>query len=511
MARCKDVFTFFNQVSTKSAVALLPEADAALLAQLNLVQFLTGDQYRQVQSDAANLNAEQMEVAQASAQRTEIARELSRETERTHSILFHLEGKQKQSAELQRAAQLAGSYSAAAGDLAKKQQEFGRLVGQRTLLDTLTPYGDRYVALSGLGLVEMRDLGVRLYRAGDIDFKSYWDQEQTLTEDLNDLALAATEYFARLFPALPGADRSYLWGISIGLPKLQSDPTQGTAAFLNAYRQVSSLSSNVENLLMASEILLGLPRPLAEEFPALTQLLHEVKRLTLPSESALGVASILLVGRRADGTVATPSLQEYLTVTRSYESAALLAIVNLPVMELAAKFQGLRTMFAGWGYEPSEDVELSSAYLAVSELPIEGIGTKLAIIAKGLSAYLEYPLVAASVLASLSTLEANETLNLLERAYDIIGRRTMPMSQGEIITLAVRMLHGVRNELVGPLDTTAPPPPTPAALANVYGPRFFFVPIVVAHNSYFSSYSGLGGAHPGHVHGFGGGGGGFAG
>jgi hypothetical protein len=511
MASCKDVFTFFTQVSTKSAVAPLPDADAGTLAQLNLVQFLTSDQYRQLQSDVNALDAEQAQVAQASAQRAEVAQELSRETQRTHSILFHLEGKQKQSVELQRASQLAGAYSAAAADLAQKQQEFTRLVGQRTLLDSLTPYGDRYVALTGLGLVEMRDLGVRLYRAGDTEFKSYWDREQGLTKDLNDLAVAAESYFVRLAPALGGADRSILWGISLGLPKMQADPVQGSTAFLNAYRQLLPLSSNVENRLMASEVLLGLPRPLAEEFLALSQLLHDVKGLKVPSESALGVAAILLVGRRADGTVATPSLQQYLTVTQSYESAALLAIVNLPVTDLAAKFQGLRRMFAGWGYAPSEDVELSSAYLAVSELPIEGIGTKLAIIAKGLSTYLEYPLVAASVLASLSTLEANETLNLLERAYDIIGRRAMPLSQGELITLAVRMLHGVRNELVGPLDTTAPPPPTPAALANIYGPRFFFVPIIVAHNAYFATYSGFGGAHPGHVHGFGGGGGGFAG
>jgi hypothetical protein len=40
---------------------------------------------------------------------------------------------------------------------------------------------------------------------------------------------------------------------------------------------------------------------------------------------------------------------------------------------------------------------------------------------------------------------------------------------------------------------------------------FFFVPIVVAHNAYFSTFSGISGVHPGHVHGFGGGAGGFVG
>ena len=247
---------------------------------------------------------------------------------------------------------------------------------------------------------------------------------------------------------------------------------------------------------MSSEILFSLPRPLAEELPTLTPLLRDVKRLGVADDSALGIASILLLGRRADGTLATPYLQQYLQLTRSYQSAALLSIVNLPVPDLAARFQSLRAMFAGWGYHPSEDVELSSAYLTVSELPAEGISTKLAIIAKGLSTYLEYPLVAASVLASLSTLEANETLNLLEHAYEIVGRRAMPMTQPELICLAVRMLHGIRNELVGPLDTTAAAVPVAPRVPGYYGPRFFFVPIIVVHGAYYSTFSGVSGAHP---------------
>jgi len=218
------------------------------------------------------------------------------------------------------------------------------------------------------------------------------------------------------------------------------------------------------------------------------------------------------VGQRADGTLATSNLSSYLGLTRSYESAALLSIVNVPVEELAGKFQSLRSMFAGWGYQPSEDVELASAYLAVSELPAEGVGTKLGILAKGLSTYLEYPLVAASVLASLGTLEANETLNLLGQAYDIIGRRAVGLGQPELICLAVRMLHGIRDDLLRPLDATAAVRPSaPPMRTGMYGPHFYFVPIIVAHNAYYSTYSGISGVHPGHIHGFGGGGGGFVG
>jgi hypothetical protein len=505
MTSCKEIYTFLSQVAAKNVTAPLSDADALLLSQLNLVQFLTADQYRDLQGKVQALGGEQAALLQESAQRAGVAREVQEDDRKTHSILFRLEGETKRATVLQREAAEQGQLKSIDADLVQKQQQFGQLVQQRSLLDTITPFGDRFVGLTGLGAVGTRDLGVRLYRVSDTDFSTYWAQSLKITQDLTNLASGGADYVARIAPGLPAADRANLWAISIGLAKNQPDVSQGVTTYLNAYNSIQSLTNNIENRLMASEILFSLPRPLAEEFPTLQQILRDVRNLRVPVESSLGVASILLLGQRADGTLATPNLAQYLTFTKSYESAALLAIVNVPVPDLNVKFQAIRTMFRGWGYQPSEDVELSSAYLAVSEVPVEGISTKLAIIARGLSTYLAYPLVAASVLATISTLEANDTLNLLEQAYDIVGRRAMPMTQAELVTLAVRMLHGIRNELVGPLDATATTAPTAARMPGMYGPRFFFVPIAVVNYGHFSTFSGIGGAHPGHVHGFGGG------
>jgi hypothetical protein len=192
----------------------------------------------------------------------------------------------------------------------------------------------------------------------------------------------------------------------------------------------------------------------------------------------------------------------------------LLAIVNEPYEDLTAKFTNAQNVFTGWGYNPSEDVELSAAYLAVSDLPIEGVQTKLAIIAKGLGTYLMYPLVAASILTSIPVLEANDTLNLLEQGYEIIGQRAMPATPPELICLAVRMVHGIRSETISGLDTTATKAPVTPNVANryYYGPRFFFMPMIVAHGAYYATFGGFGGAHPAFAHasmgGFAGGGGG---
>jgi len=512
MTSCKDTYAFLSQVSAKQVTAPPSDADAALLAQYGLVQFFSEEEVRELGTSVQKLAEEQSAASAESLQRAGVAAQVSEDVRETHSVLFRLEGKQKKAAKAQRESTDEARLKAIDSDLQAKQRDLGQLLAQRSLLDTITSCGSRYVGLTGLGVAETRNLAVRLYRVSDTEFASYWQQSLKITQDLTDLATGGAGYFGRLSPVIALGERSHLWAIAIGLAKAQPDSAQGTAAFVQDYNSIESLSSNIENRLMAAEILFALPRPLPDEYSRLLEVLKTVQKLNVPKESALGVASILLLGERADGTLATDNLADYLRVTPSYEAAALLSIVNVSITDLTEKFHEVQRLFVAWGYGASEDVELASAYLAVSEVPVEGVSTKLAILAKGLSTYLQYPLVGAAVLASLSTLEANETLNLLEHAYDIVGRRTGPLTQAELICLAVRMLHGVRDELVGPLDTTATAAPAVARAApGTYGPRFFFVPIIVAHNAYFSTYSGLGGPHPGHVHGFGGGAGGFVG
>lgn len=509
MTTCKDVYAFLTQVANRSVTAPPAAADADLLSRLGLVQFLTGDQFRQLSAEVQTLGAAQAALSQEMASRSRVAGSLELDTEKTHSILFHLHGSDKQAAELQQESQDLAQLRALDADLAQRQAAFNDLVAKRSLFDTLTPVGTGYVGLTGLGALEYRNLGVRLYRVADSPFESYWNQSQRITAELNSLADGGATYFARLAPLLSGADRSYLWAISIGLSKAQPDPSAGAQRFLEAYNAAAGLSGNLENRLMSAEIMFSLPRAIKEQQPLLAGLVGQVRKLGVPSEAALGVSAILLFSQRRDGTFALPSLKSALGITRSYESAALLATLSVDFSGLAAKFQSMHAMFAGWGYQPSEDVELASAYLTVSELPVEGMSTKLSIVARGMSTYLQYPLVAASILSSVSTLEANETLGLLEQAYNIVGRRAGGMTQAELISLAVRMVHGIRNELVGTLDATATARATPPGMAGPYAPRFFFLPLVVVHGGYFATYSGMGGAHPGHVHGMTGGG--FAG
>jgi hypothetical protein len=506
MASCRDVAAFLQQVALRNASAPMAPADRAALEADGLVTFLTPEGLAALQQEVSQLAAQQQALALEAQQRAQAAGAVGADTRRSHSILFHLEGVDHQHATLERLEQEQQALHRLDEDLAARQQAFAALLVKRSLLDNLGPYDGGYAALTPTGRLALRDLNVRLYRVGDQEFSQYWQQAKAEDDQLVGLTTQSALEENRLAQLLPGVDRAYLWAVGIGLAKAGTDPETAVANFATGYTAIAPLSSNVENRLMAAEILSALRRSPADSVPFLTGLVQQVRAFSVPEASALGVAAILLLGERADGTFATRELQGLLGATRSYESAALLAIVNRPDVPL--KFQALRGLFASWGYGTSEDTELASAYLAISELPVDSVSPKLAILSRGLASYLEYPLVASAILASIPVLEANETLNLLEKAYEILGQRTGPMSQTELICLAVRLIHQVRS--VDELDATARPPPT--NFSYVGRPPLFWGPIFIVHGAYYSTFSGLGGVHPGHVHGVGGAwGGGFVG
>jgi hypothetical protein len=130
----------------------------------------------------------------------------------------------------------------------------------------------------------------------------------------------------------------------------------------------------------------------------------------------------------------------------------------------------------------------------------------MTIIIDALKNYLEYPLVAAAILTSIPTLEANETLDLMEKAYSLLGSFAAGLERSELISLSVRMIHGIKNQLVKEIDPTAKIMTTPVQFTYVPSNIFFiyYAPLIIAHSSYYSTFSGIGGYHPAHVHGVGG-------
>jgi hypothetical protein len=506
VSSCRATLAFLTGLRDRAPPEGYSPSDLSTLQKLGLVQILSAAEFAQVQLDVQGLDSARDAILRDGAEQAQRAAELQRQSHRTHSILFRLEGTAHQAADRDLEAKDASDLQAVHADLRAKEQAFAELSAKRSLLDFLSPYAGGYAALTGLGAIATRDLSVALYRVSDDDFATYWTAAQHVELELDGWANESAGYMSGLVGALPKVEAAYLWAIAVGLAKSPGDPRTLLPNFVDAYGKIGGLAHNDENRLMSAEILSTLGRPVDASLPDLAALDRFAGKAGVPPPSSLGVASILLMGQRRDGSFATDNLTFYLKQTRSFEAAALLAVVNVPVDELMGKFSAAAGLYRSWGYEDSEDVQLSSAYLAVSDLPIDGVSAKIAILANGLRQYLQYPLVGASILAAIPVLEANETLSLLEKAYETIGRRTGPMAPPELICLAIRMLHGIQVASVDALDATAAAVPTPSGTSGLmYGsPRFFFVPLIVAHGYYYSTFSGMGGVHPGHVHGFGG-------
>ena len=502
--KCKDVGNFFNQVSSKEVTAIPGPADLDFLKKNNFINLFSKDEYTQLANEVSQLQELQKAAGNEKNSIYTMNKGYADDYRETHSILFHLEGREKKEAEEKKMQQDSEALKAEEGKLAAEETKIADLIRKKSVLDGLTQAGDYYISLTNVGNIMSSNLRIRIYRVSDMDFSDFISQQNSMNTELTKIANETVMHFRNLSSAIREADPSHIWSIAVGLAKIQGDSASLDNKFVRSYSMMQRLTKNNDNAMMAAEIITSSSEEPENAFESISELNHEVRHeVKIDKEASVGIASILYFGRSYDGTFPIQKLSDYKKVTNSDEAAAIMAIVNKQEVEIIGKFRSMKAIFTSWGYSYSEDTELSSAYLAISDLPEQGFQTKLGIIINGIKSYLEYPLVASSILASIPVMEANETLDLVEQAYAIIGRVAGGLSQSELIGLAVRAIHGIRNEIVRNLDTTAKIVNTPVQFS--YRPMGMmwmpiFVPLIVVHSSYYSTFSSIGGVHPGHVH-----------
>ena len=437
--------------------------------------------------------------------------------------MFRFQGEEEK-AELQQRIQ--GEMAAASreeAELSAIEASVNELIQKKSTIDRVVPYDGEYLSLTDLGSVILNDLNVRNYRVADQEFPDFLKEIKATYTSLRSIADKANSYVLLLKPRVPNTDESnndnrdggrpmvqatsLLWSISIGLGKLQGDTNQIGERVIQALNILQNLDSTTPNKLLAAEVMTALR---SQDIQALESVLRsldqQLRNQDVPKELSAGVAATIMAGRRFDGTYPLDRFTQFRQLTLSYEAAAILAVMNVPYDGLSSKFRDLRSMFISWGYTVSEDTEIASAFLAIGELNADEVEEKLKYIVEQLKNYLEYPLVAAAILASIPVFESHEVLDLMEKAVTLLSAYTTGLERSESVALAVRMIHGVRNELVKEIDSTATITETPVQFTYAAHPNFFiwYFPVIVAHSSYHSTFSGMGGFHPAHSHGVGG-------
>lgn len=516
--KCGGVRVFLSEISDRSISPQSPPVDLNYLATNGYLSVMPKDEYDRGSTEVTTLTQLNQELDRERMEASLAAGEWREDVKKTQSILFHFEGKEKRDAQIAHTGQEREEAVKEQADVVQKESQIAELIQKKSRMDRMVQYDGGYASLTGLGVVTLNDLNVRNYRVSDTEFSDFIDETRETSRELRSIAERGSYHVSNLMAGFPNEDVSHLWSVSVGLAKLEGDPRQIGDRFLFSLGVLQHLHSTLDNKMAAAEVMTSVKgdpslspsdnSDLQNASKALENLDHELRHHEkVPEQLSASVAAMMMFGKRFDGTYPTDKFASFSRMTKSFDSAAILSIVNVPLDQLSVRFQAFRSMFNAWGYRTSEDTELASAYLAISDQGPSDVTTKLTIILSALRNYLEYPLVASAILTSIPTLEANETLDLMEKTFSILASYAIGLERSELISLSVRMIHGIKNALVRQLDPTARIMNTPVQFMHAPSLIFFpyRAPLIIAHHSYFSTYSGLGGYHPAHVHGFGGG------
>jgi hypothetical protein len=525
--KCGVVRTFLSQINDRTEpITPIASTDLDYLSANGYALRTTNDDYEKGIQDVAKLSQLTVELETEKVEERQSDLALEQDQRKEHSFMFHFEGKEEKEELRKRIQEEASVASREDAELADVETRFNELIQKKSMFDRMVSYNGMYVSLTDLGIVVLNDLNVRNYRIADEEFPDFVSEIHTTYATLRSISVKARSYAGLLKQMVPKIDGqeypqdddarngnslvrapSLFWGTALGLGKLEGEPNQIQERFVEAFNALQNFHSTTANKLMAAEVMTALS---AQNIQNLGQVLRnldqQVRNLNVPKELSAGVAASIMAGRRFDGTYPMDRFAQFRQQTLSPEAASILSVLNVPYDALSSKFQMLRSMFSSWGYMDSEDTEIASAFLAIGELNADEVQGKLKYIVEQLHNYLQYPLVAAAILASIPVFEAHEVLDLMEKAVTLLSAYSVGLERSETVALAVRMIHGVRNELVKEVDSTAKITQTPVQFTYAPHPGLFFwyYPVIIAHSTYHSAFGGMGGFHPAHSHGVGG-------
>ncbi len=522
--KCSEVRTFLSQVfDREEPITSVSSADLEYLSVNGYVLKTTKEDYEKGVNDVARLSQVIAQVDTEKSLEDQTKAALQQDEQKEHSFLFHLEGKEDKDKLQERIREETAAVSSEESELSRMEANVNELIQEKSLIDRMVAHDEGYLSLTGLGTLVFNDLGVRYYRVADQEFPDFIAEIKATYAELRSIADKATSYVNWVRPKVPEIEnleasesgnigngveaRSFLWSTGIGLAKLQGDTAQISQRFIDALRTLQTLDSALPNKLMAAEIMAAVAGQDVQSLGSILKNLdQQLRHQGVPKEQSAGIAATIMAGRRFDGTYPVDRFAQFKNLTKSSEAASILAIMNVPVDGLSSKFQEFRSLFTSWGYMTSEDTEIASAFLGIGELNADEIGEKVKYILEQLQNYLQYPIVGAAILASIPVLESHEALDLMEKAVTLLTGYAKGLERSEVVALAVRMIHGVRNEIVKEIDPTAKITETPVQFTYGSRPGFFvwYYPVLVAHSSYHATFSGMGGFHPAHSHGVGG-------
>jgi hypothetical protein len=463
--KCNDAMIFLSQVSAKSITAPISDENLNFLISNGYVDRISKDEYEKLLASVSSLSKATGEREEAHAKELTDEESLARDQKKVHSIRFWFEDHEKKESDRERVQTDEQLVEKDEEILHEKDDEVQSLILKKSTLDRQVPCNGCYLSLTETGVVMLYDLTIRNYRVGNNDFKDFIQETKATVMELQSIAERANHYYSEIKAAIPsiypisreeeeeyriksrGIESSQLWAISIGLAKLEGDPDKIKENFLQILGILKSNNSNLDSKLMAAETLVasGYTVNTPQIHDTLSNIDSQIRKAKAPEELSAGISATIFCGQSPvpDGLT---RFNDFAKITKSYAAASILSISKESEDELRQNFDFFKSTFDEWGYSPSEDTDLASAYLAVSvpKTSRENLKDKMKVIIDALKDEFGFPLVPAAILTSIQSLNANELLDLVEKGVTIL--KSQPLTAGlehsELASLSIRMIYG---------------------------------------------------------------------
>jgi len=483
MVKCNDVMTALSQISAKSVNALISEDVLKLLTTNGFVECLSKDEYEKLAAFVESYSTIDREVEEEQKKEETDEETLARDEKKIHSIRFWFEGHEKKDIDRARVQTDEQLVSRDKEEVKEKGNELQALIQKKSILDRQVPCGEQYLSLTGTGTIMLHELTIRNYRVGDKDFGEFLHETKATEMELQAIAERANNYYSAIKAATldmdtspiaakerkdsyaaeddededddddddedeeeyriksKGAESSQLWAISIGLAKLEGDLGKIKENFIQMINALQKFNnSNLDSKLMAAETLVASGRN-TDSLEALTNVDKQIRQsANVPEELSAGIAATIFCGVNPDALTRFDDV--FSKATKSYAAAALLSISKEEQENLSQKLDVFKSLFNLWGYSASEDTDLAAAYMAVSKLSETDAREKMSVLAAALKAEFGFPLVPAAILTSIRALNADELLDLAEKAASILQPFTGWLAHSELANLSIRMIYG---------------------------------------------------------------------
>jgi hypothetical protein len=476
MVKCNDVMTALSQISAKSVNAPISEDVLKLLSTNGYIECLSKDEYEKLAASVENISTIDRELEEEQKKEGTNEETLARDEKKIHSIRFWFEGHEKKDIDRARIQTDEQLVSKDEEEIKEKGNELQALIQKKSILDRQVLCGEQYLSLTGTGTIMLHELTIRNYRVGDKDFGEFLHETKATEMELQAIAERANNYYSAIKAATSdmdtsplaakdrqstwtsndddddedeeeyrikskGTESSQLWAISIGLAKLEGDPDKIKENFIQMINALQKFNnSNLDSKLMAAETLVASGRN-TESLEALTNVDDQIRQsANVPEELSAGIAATIFCGANPDAL--TRFDDAFSKATKSYAAAALLSISKEEQNDLSQKFDVFKSLFGLWGYSPSEDTDLAAAYMAVSKLSETDAREKMSVLADALKAEFGFPLVPAAILTSIRALNADELLDLAEKAASTLQPFTVGLAHSELANLSIRMIYG---------------------------------------------------------------------